>query len=176
MWKKKQTYEISIASPVDIERIISNSNDSIFIVPVNIESVSETGIKTKSVVEEVIPANAVLTHRRGLTMLYFSTFWGQMISDVWTLSVTVNYNYGQWVNGHIGTKTGYKPSGSIWSDRIQKAVNNKKTEHSGSWTFSTSAYYPLSNYLGQTSSACKKWYPFHYSELKLYYTWIDGNE
>jgi len=54
-------------------------------------------------------------------------------------------------------------------------AKKKIDENSGQWTFSTAAYYPISNYLGQVFPDCKKWYPFHYSQLKLYYTWIDGN-
>lgn len=166
-------FKIQIASPIDIESLLKN--DSVVEVPVNIIPISNDGTLTKSVVEEVVPKHAVLTSRRGLTMLYFGSFYGQMISDVHTLSVTVKYNYGQWVNSHTGTYTGYAPAGSINSTRVQKAVQNKIDDSSGSWTLSTSVYYPITNYLGQTLPGVKQYYPFHYNNLELYYTWIDGN-
>jgi hypothetical protein len=97
-----------------------------------------------------------LTHRRGTAQLFFSSFYGAMLTDVYTLSITVNYGYGQWVSGHNGVDTGYAPSGSVTNKLTQKAVQKVINSSSGSWTFSTSAYYPLSNYLGQVSSACKK--------------------
>lgn len=166
-------YQVEIASPIDIESLFKN--DSIAKVPVKITALSKRGVATKSVVEEVIPTNAVLTHRRGSAMLYFSSFWGAMLSDVYTLKVTVNYKYGQWVNGHTGTWTGYAPTGSIKSDRVQKGVQNKIDENSGSWTFSTSVYYPLSDYLGSVHPSCNQFHPFSYRSMKLYYTFIDGN-
>ncbi|MDR1623557.1 MAG: hypothetical protein LBS04_01085 [Tannerellaceae bacterium] len=175
--KKEIIYEVSIASPIDVEKLLSSSESEVEVeVPVNIVAISSKGIKTKAVVEEIIPANAVLTHRRGTAQLFFSSFYGAMLTDVYTLSITVNYGYGQWVSGHNGPDTGYAPSGSVTNKLTQKAVQKVINSSSGSWTFSTSAYYPLSNYLGQVSSACKKWYPCHSSRLKLYYTWIDGNK
>jgi hypothetical protein len=172
--KKEIIYEVSIASPIDVEKLLSNSELEVE-VPVNIVAISSKDIKTKAVVEEVIPANAVLTYRKGAAQLFFASFYGGMLTEVYTLSVTVSYGYGQWVSGHTGANTGYAPSGSVTSKITQKAVQKVINSSSGSWTFSTSAYYPLSTYLGQVHPTCKKWYPFHYSNLKLYYTWIDGN-
>ncbi len=169
------TYEVSIATPLDVEKLVSASNDSVFNVPVTVKQITEGGIKTKSVVEEVIPTNAVLTYWRGSTMCDFSYFYGAWICDVYTLSVKVDYGYGQWVNGHKGSNTGYATSGTISSTITQNAVQNKIDDNSGSWTFSTAAYSPKSNFIGQTFPGVGEWFPFKYTELKLYYTWIDGN-
>ncbi|MDD4589333.1 MAG: hypothetical protein PHG06_02725 [Parabacteroides sp.] len=173
--KKEITYEVSIESPAKVENLIKNSKDSVFNIPVKIKPIQGNNIYTKSVVEEVIPANAVLSHRRGLSFLDIKTLQGSWLSDVWTLSITVSYGYGQWVNGHVGQNTGYATFGTISQKIVQNAIQKKIDENSGQWTFSTAAYYPISNYLGQVFPDCKKWYPFHYSQLKLYYTWIDGN-
>lgn len=173
--KQGVSYAVSIASPIDVEKMISTSNDSIFIVPVNVRQISGDGVKTKAVVEEVIPVNAVLTYRKGPTMCSFSNFYGSWLCEVYTLSVTVNYGYGQYVRGHKGANTGYATKGTITGTITQTAVENVIDESSGSWTFSTAAYSPLSNYIGQVFPGVGTWFPFSYTQLKLYYTWIDGN-
>lgn len=170
----KVVYQIELASPIDFNSKEFLDKDSVE-VPITVTVVSKEGIQTKAVTEEVIPTNAVLTSRRGSVLAYFGPFWGNMLCDVKTLSVTVNYGYGQWVSGHKGPDTGLRPQGSVKSERVQLAVNNRIDDNSGSWTFSTAAYFPKSNYIGQVQVGCEEWYPFHFSKLKLYYTWIDGN-
>ncbi|GKG70968.1 hypothetical protein DXA15_25195 [Parabacteroides sp. AM58-2XD] len=171
--QSKVTYEVEIASPLDLVSIDLAENDSL-IVPINVKEISREGIQTKAVTEEVIPTNAVLTYRKGPVSCYFHTFWGTMLCEVWTLSVKVDYKYGQAVMGHKGPKTAYKPSGSVDSKITQSEVWTRNEDGSGSWSFSTAVYKPLSSYGGQVMPGCNVEYPFSHNEMKLYYTWIDG--
>ena len=63
--QSKVTYEVEIASPLDLVSIDLAENDSL-IVPINVKEISREGIQTKAVTEEVIPTNAVLTYRKGV--------------------------------------------------------------------------------------------------------------
>ncbi|MFV0584509.1 MAG: hypothetical protein ACK5N4_21015 [Parabacteroides gordonii] len=171
--QSKVTYEVEIATPLDLKSIDLTENDSL-IVPINVKEISREGIQTKAITEEIIPTNAVLTYRKGSVLCYFHTFWGNMLCEVWTLSVKVDYKYGQAVMGHKGPNTAYKPTGSVDSKIIQAEVWTKNEDGSGSWNFSTAVYKPLSNYIGQVMPGCNVEYPFNHGNMKLYYTWIDG--
>lgn len=174
--QNETVFSTSLNENIDLEKVFAN--DSVYETTFKIEVPNSKG-SLRSVKEFTVSGQLVKTSitmqlgiKQGITAMIFNPIGTPIAADRYVLTIKVPYVYGQYAIGHKGTYTGWKNATINNQEIFQEESDNAASQIK---TFSTSVYYIKTDLLGRQYSCSYKYYPVQPSQLRIYYTWIDGN-